>query len=190
MSDVNTAKKLIPLLQQACEKFPQHAEFPSAIVSVSEQALYLYIKKSFVNKYPVSTSRYGIGQEEGSYKTPVGVHCVQEKIGADAELDEIFSSRKRTNTHATIEHEAVCTEEECITSRVLWLAGLEDGINKDQNSEGKNVDSYQRYIYIHGTHEEGLIGQVASIGCIRMKNNDVVDLFEKLVVSSLVIIKG
>ena len=189
MFDSKSAEKLLPALQRASEQFPQHAGFPAAIVSVSEQILFLYVKGLFVRSYPVSTSRHGPGQQEGSYQTPIGIHCVKEKIGAEAEFAEIFLSRERTNSFASLEHEAVCTEIECITSRILWLAGLEEGINKANNSQGQSVDSYERYIYIHGTHEEGLIGQTASIGCVRMKNADVIDLFEKLFVSSLVIIK-
>lgn len=189
MSESNTAEQLLPLLEQANEKYSLHAGLPAAIVKVSTQQLYLYEMHKFICAYPVSTSRHGIGQQEGSNKTPIGVHCVKEKIGAKADLAEIFLSRERTHSHATIEHSAVCTEVECITSRILWLTGLEEGINKGQDCEGQNVDSYARYIYIHGTHEEGLIGQAASIGCVRMRNKDVIDLFEHLVISSLVIIK-
>jgi len=189
MSSAKTAEKLLPLLQQACEKYPQHAEYPVAIVSTNEQALYLYVKGSFVCNYSISTSRHGVGQQQGSYQTPLGTHYVKEKIGADAEFAEIFLSRERTNSIASIQHKAVCTQEECITSRILWLSGLEEGVNKAKDAEGYNVDSYERYIYIHGTHEEGLVGQAASIGCIRMKNEDVIDLYENLLVSSLVIIK-
>jgi len=189
MSDSKTAEKLLSSLQQACNKFPKHADFPAAIISVSEQTLYLFVNNIIAATYPVSTSRHGVGQEEGSYKTPVGVHCIKEKIGEEAELSEIFLSRERTNSLATIENNAVCTDVECITSRILWLTGLEEGVNKSLNANGQNVDSYERYIYIHGTHEEGLIGQAASIGCVRMKNTDVVDLFDKLFVSSLVIIQ-
>lgn len=190
MIDPKTSEKLFPLLQHACEKYPQHAGFPAAIVCVREQKLFLYVRNKFVCCYPVSTSRHGVGQQEGSYQTPVGIHSIKEKIGADAGFAEIFLSRERTNSFATIEHEAVCTEMECITSRILWLEGLEEGVNMDQDSVGHNVDSYSRYIYIHGTHEEGLIGQAASIGCIRMKNMDIIDLFGKLFVSSLVIIES
>ena len=181
--------ELLRILQQACKEFPQHADFPAAIISVSEQTLYLFIKDKLAASYPVSTSRHGVGQEEGSYKTPLGVHCIKEKIGEEAELTEIFLSRERTNSLATVENDAVCTDIECITSRILWLTGLEEGLNKSLNAQGQCVDSYERYIYIHGTHEEGLIGQAASIGCVRMKNFDVVDLFDKLFVSSLVIIQ-
>ncbi len=190
MSDLRTAEMLLPILQQAFEKYQQNAGFPAAIVNVSEQALYLFIKNEFACKYPVSTSRHGVGQKKGSNKTPVGIHCVKEKIGADAEFGEIFLSRKPTNSYTVIEHQAVCTEVDCIATRILWLEGLEEGINKGHDTEGDNVDSYMRYIYIHGTNEEGLIGQPASIGCIRMKNADIIDLFEKLFVSSLVIIEN
>lgn len=189
MPDSKTTEELLHILQQACEKYPQHASFPAAIVSIEEQALYLFENNKFVCSYPVSTSRHGVGQQEDSNQTPIGVHCVKEKIGAEAECAEIFLSRETTNSIAAIEHEAISTDIECITSRILWLTGLEEGINKGKSAEGQNVDSFERYIYIHGTHEEGLIGQAASIGCIRMKNAEVIDLFEKLFISSLVIIK-
>ena len=190
MSDIKTAEKLLPILQHARENYPQHADFPAAIVKVSEQTLYLFEKNKYIATYPVSTSRYGVGQEQDSNKTPLGIHCIQEKIGAEAQRDEIFLSRKPTNDIAIIEHDAICTEKEYITSRILWLSGLEQGHNKSQNPMGVCVDSYDRYIYIHGTHEEGLIGKQASIGCVRMKNADVIDLFDRLMVSSLVIIEN
>lgn len=177
------AKQLFKSLDDACGQYPQHAHYPAAVVKISKQMLYVFSAREFVSSYPVSTSRFGIGQHEGSYKTPIGIHCVQEKIGADAESAEIFNARIRTHTLAIIEPEEICTKEDCITSRILWLAGLEEGVNK-----GAGVDSYARYIYIHGTHEEGLIGRPASEGCIRMKNQDVIELFDCLVVSSLVII--
>ncbi len=189
MAENKTVDNLLHILQQACKKYPQHASFPAAIVSIEEQILYLFENNKYVCSYSVSTSRHGVGQQEGSNQTPIGTHCVKEKIGADAEYAEILISRETTNSIASIEHEAICTEIDCITSRILWLTGLEEGINKGKGADGQNVDSFERYIYIHGTHEEGLIGQAASIGCVRMKNTDVIDLFEKLFTSSLVIIK-
>ena len=189
MPDSKTTEELLQILQQACEKYPQHASFPAAIVSIEEQILYLFENNNFVGSYPVSTSRHGVGQREDSKQTPIGIHCVKEKIGADAEYAEIFISRETTNSIASIEHEAICTDIDCITSRILWLTGLEEGVNKGKGADGQNVDSFERYIYIHGTQEEGLIGQTASIGCVRMKNADVIDLFDKLFTSSLVIIK-
>ena len=185
MQASKTAQQLRTQVTNACDEYPQHANLPAAIIIVNEQMLYVYSNTEIVCEYPVSTSRYGVGQEDGSYKTPLGVHCVQEKIGDDAEFAEIFKARKRTHSCAHIEHEEKITDEDCITSRILWLSGLEEGVNK-----GEGVDSYARYIYIHGTQEEGLIGQAASEGCIRMKNQDVIELFNHLEVSSLVIINN
>lgn len=188
-SDGKEAGMLLPILQQAYKQYPKHAELPAAIIKVSEQALYLLVNQQFVKEYSVSTSRYGTGQEENTYKTPLGVHCVQEKIGESIQPCEIFLSREPSGEIACIEHEEKSTDQEFITSRILWLSGLEPGVNQGQNTNGICVDSYQRYIYIHGTHEEGLIGKTASIGCVRMKNEDVIELFDNLVKSSLVIIE-
>ncbi len=188
MLEAKATEELLPILKKACERYPKHASLPAVIIRVDEQALYLFVEGAFTQRYPVSTSRHGVGQIEGSFQTPVGIHCVKEKIGEKAEYGEVFLSRKQTNSIASIESKPVCTNIDCITSRIIWLTGLEDGVNKAENSSGQTVDSYQRYIYIHGTHEEGLIGQAASVGCIRMKNADVIDLFNKLLVSSLVII--
>lgn len=185
MQASKAAKQLLPLLDVACNQYPLHAELPAAIVKISAQMLYLYSAREYVCNYSVSTSRFGIGHDEGSYKTPTGIHCVQEKIGGDAEFSEIFKTRKPTREHANIEHNEIRTNEDCITSRILWLAGLEEGVNK-----GAGIDSYARYIYIHGTHEEGLIGQPASEGCIRMKNQDVIDLYDCLMISSFVIVSA
>ncbi len=185
MQASEAAGQLFALLDEACSQYPQHAHFPVAVVDVSQQVLRVFFDGEFINSYPVSTSRYGIGQDEGSYKTPIGVHCIREKIGADANIAEIFKARKRTYTQAAIEPEKISTDRDCVTSRILWLTGLEEGINK-----GSGVDSYARYIYIHGTPAEGHIGQPASEGCIRMKNQDVIELFELLPVASLVIVRA
>ena len=183
MEAFEPAQQMLALCAGARDRYPQHASYPAAIVSVSSQRLYVFVGETCVGTYPVSTSRYGTGEKEDSYKTPRGVHCVAEKIGADAGFAEIFQARKRTQEVAEIESGESRSAQESITSRILWLAGLEEGINK-----GVGVDSRGRYIYIHGTHEEGLIGQPASEGCIRMRNWDVMDLFEHLEVFSLVII--
>ena len=184
MQAVKPSQEVLAQYAEACERYPQHANHPGALVKVSEQRLYVLQGGACMSTYPVSTSRYGTGEEQDSYKTPRGVHCVSEKIGGDAGFAEIFESRERTHQIAEIESGETRTDEELITSRILWLAGLEEGIN-----QGGSVDSHERYIYIHGTHEEGLIGQPASVGCVRMKNRDVMDLYERLEVSSLVIIR-
>ena len=143
------------------------------IVDISEQRLYLYSNNDLIQSYPVSTSKYGEGQTENSFKTPLGLHEIKEKIGHKAPINTIFTARVNTNKRADVQIEQNDTEDDFVTSRILWLDGLEDGINR-----GLGVDSYNRYIYIHGTHEEGLIGQKASHGCIRMFNNDVIELFD------------
>ena len=109
-------------------------------------------------EYPCSTSRFGPGNAEGSEKTPVGLHRIAEKYGDGEPLGMIFSS---TPSGADL-----------ITTRILRLEGLQPGLNK-----GRGIDSYERYIYIHGTPEEGLIGTPASHGCIRMKNDDIAELY-------------
>ena len=152
------------------ESFSQNNEI---IVDISEQRLYLYNNNNLVQSFPVSTSKYGEGQIENSFKTPLGLHEIKEKIGDKAPINTIFTARENTKKRAEILINSNDTEDDFVTSRILWLDGLENGINR-----GVGVDSYSRYIYIHGTHEEGLIGQKASHGCIRMFNNDVIELFD------------
>ncbi len=152
------------------ESYSQNNEI---IVDISEQRLYLYNNDNLVQSFPVSTSKYGEGQIENSFKTPLGLHEIKEKIGDKAPINTIFTARVNTNKVAEIQINPNDTEDDFVTSRILWLDGLENGINS-----GVGVDSYSRYIYIHGTHEEGLIGQKASHGCIRMFNNDVIELFD------------
>ena len=152
------------------ESYSQNNEI---IVDISEQRLYLYNNDNLVQSFPVSTSKYGEGQIENSFKTPLGLHEIKEKIGDYAPINTIFTARENTNKRAEIQINPNDTEDDFVTSRILWLDGLENGINR-----GVGVDSYSRYIYIHGTHEEGLIGQKASHGCIRMFNNDVIELFD------------
>ena len=143
------------------------------LVDISQQRLFLLDNRGdLVISYPISSSSYGEGQIENSYKTPLGNHIIKEKIGADAPKNTIFKERINTNKFAEISHDHFDSEEDHVTSRILWLEGTEEGFNK-----GGNVDSFHRYIYIHGTPEEGLIGEKASHGCIRMFNQDVIELF-------------
>ncbi|UCG92876.1 MAG: L,D-transpeptidase [candidate division WOR-3 bacterium] len=154
------------------------------VVSVSQQRLYLIKRKEIIKNYPVSTSRYGIGNRDGSYKTPLGVHRISSRIGKDAHIGEIFQSRKRTHRIARISAATTGKEEDVITTRILRLEGREPGINK-----GKGIDSYERCIYIHGTAAEHLIGKPASHGCIRMRNKDIVELFDLVKRGTLVEIR-
>ncbi len=142
-------------------------------VNIDTQSL-LHIKKGTVlKKYSISSSYYGTGSRENSFKTPLGRHEIYKKIGNDLPVNAILKGRVWSGAIADIIEEPLDTDFDHVTSRILWLDGLEVGKNK-----GKGIDSRDRYIYIHGTAEEGLIGKPASDGCIRMYNKDVIELFD------------
>lgn len=178
-----TQDQKISLLQNAKGNFLECDFNPSILISVSEQTLYLFQENKLQNSYLISTSKYGTGEKEGSNQTPLGAHKIAELIGEDCPVRTIFKSRKSQNQLAEIITTPHASGKELITSRIIWLEGLEPNINK-----GNGVDSYQRYIYIHGTHEEGLIGVPSSIGCIRMCNQDVIDLFHCIQKNTFVLI--
>ena len=142
-------------------------------IEISSQRLFLKENGQIIRSFPVSSSAFGEGQIENSLKTPYGKHKIKTKIGTNVDKNDFFISRQHISQSATIIHEVVDSKDDLITSRIMWLEGEEEGFNK-----GGSVDSFKRYIYIHGTHEEGLIGQKASHGCIRMLNHDVIELFE------------
>ena len=141
-------------------------------IDISLQRLYLVDNSTIISSYPISSSKYGEGSKQNSFKTPLGSHMIKEMIGDEVPKNTIFISRINTQREAKIIHDQENSDNDYVTTRIMWLDGMEDGKNK-----GKGVDSYNRYIYIHGTHEEGLIGQKASHGCIRMFNSDVIELF-------------
>ena len=152
------------------------------VVDVTSQRLYLFERGRLVGSYPVSTAERGTGNQEGSLQTPLGLHRVDEKIGADAPVGMIFRGRRPTGQRAEIltgPDERAARDD--VTTRILWLAGLEPGVN-----QGGDVDSKRRYIYIHGTPEEGRIGTPASHGCVRLTNADVIELFDRVEVGALV----
>ena len=161
--------------------FGYNDEQKAIFVKISEQRLYLLQNRHILASYSVSTSRHGTGNRAGSHKTPLGVHRIAEKIGDGCQAGEIIKARKPTGRLAAVVSEPRSAGQDMITTRILWLEGLEPGINR-----GMGVDSYERYIYIHGTPEEGLIGQPASIGCIRMQNADVIELFNAVDEGTLV----
>lgn len=115
--------------------------------------------------YAISTSRFGLGFEHGSNKTPLGRFVVGEKIGAGAAPGAVFKSRQPTGEIAS-----QGGEEDLILTRILWLAGLEEA----------NANTRERYIYIHGTNQEELLGTPASHGCVRMSNADIKEFFDEI----------
>jgi lipoprotein-anchoring transpeptidase ErfK/SrfK len=163
--------------------YPNLESMDGAVVSISQQRLYLTESGNNVAEYVISSSRYGQGSESGSLKTPLGIHRVEKKYGAEAPSGTIFKSRINTGEIAEVVAEPLRTDDDFVTTRILWLQGQEPGLNR-----GESIDSFKRYIYIHGTHEEGLLGQPASKGCIRMFNEDVITVFDQLPEQALVVI--
>lgn len=156
-------------------------ERPFLFVDSEQQQLQLVNIDARENRvYPVSTSAQGIGNRKDSHQTPHGVHRIKQKVGGGQPAGMIFKSREPTGT--LFDDYNIGDDE--ITSRILWLDGLEEGVNK-----GGIHDSYERYIYIHGTSDERRIGRPVSIGCVRMKNADVIELFDEVLVNDLVIIR-
>ena len=132
-------------------------------ISIRDQKLTLKDGDTPIRSYRVSTSRFGIGTEMGSMKTPIGRFRLAEKIGGDAPHGTIFRSRV-----ALEPVDPVPPTEDLVMSRILWLDGL----------DAHNANTRDRYIYIHGTKHEDKIGTPASCGCIRMRNADVIELFD------------
>ena len=130
----------------------------------------------FVKTITCSTSRFGIGQQEGSNCTPLGLHRIAEKIGAGEPPGTVFKARK------VVGHTSQPGFSDAkITTRILWLEGLEPGFN-----QGGQVDSQARYIYIHGTADQASIGRPTSHGCIHLSDADLVPLFDLLPGGTLV----
>lgn len=131
--------------------------------------------------YPVSTALNGAGETEGSGCTPRGLHRVRAKIGAGAPSGTVFRGRRPTGEVWTPAFGARHAGRDWVLSRILWLSGCEPG----RNRFGR-VDSMRRYIYIHGTPDDQPMGEPRSHGCVRMRNRDVIDLFDRVPVGVLV----
>jgi L,D-transpeptidase YbiS len=143
-------------------------------VSIDDQVMCLTYADGTV-KYTISTSKLGIGQQKGSNKTPVGWHQVKAKIGLGAAENSVFVGRRPTGEIYNAELASQYPERDWILTRILWLGGCEIGRNRFGD-----VDTMQRYIYIHGTPDTEPMGRPESHGCIRMRNSDVIALFDEL----------
>ena len=124
-------------------------------------------------RYLVSTAANGVGCTKDSGCTPLGAHIIRAKIGADAPVNTVFVGRRPTGEICTPELMAQYPNRDWILTRILWLSGTEIGKNRLGN-----VDTMQRYIYIHGTPDSTDMGEVGSHGCVRMRNADVIELFD------------
>ncbi len=151
----------------------QCEEMRFLMVSVPEQKMQLRQGERIVATYTISTSRFGLGFRKDSFKTPLGRFYIHAKIGHGAAPGEIFRGRLPTGVIAS-----QGGEEDLVTTRILWLGGL----------DAENANTKDRYIYIHGTNQEHLLGQPASHGCIRMNNMEILELFDRLKTNDSVII--
>jgi len=152
------------------------------LVSIEVQTLQLFENGILIRRFPVSTSLNPPSCEENSYGTPTGLHRIAEKLCADSRLGAVLKGRADTGKRYW-ELAAKEQQPNLITSRILWLEGLEAGHN-----QGGKRDSHARYIYIHGTNHEDKIGTPASGGCVQLRNQEMIELFDLVEAGDLIFI--
>lgn len=152
-------------------------------VVIASQTLDVIVHGDIIKTYRVSTAKNGAGEANGSGCTPRGWHCVRARIGADQPLNSVFVGRRLTGEIYSAELGAMHPQRDWILTRILWLGGLEPGLNRYGN-----VDTGQRYIYIHGSPDAGVTGEPLSHGCVRMTSQDVAELFDEVQNGSRVLI--
>lgn len=144
-------------------------------ISLAAQTLELYEGMSLLARYPVSSAARGAGEASGSLMTPRGRHRIRAKIGGGCPENTVFVGRRPTGERWTPELAAEFPGRDWILTRILWLSGCEPGRNRLGS-----VDSMRRYIYLHGTPDELGLGTPGSRGCVRMRNADIVELFDRV----------
>ena len=154
-------------------------------VELSKQRLCLYKDDKLIAEYSVSTASRGPGERMGSECTPRGWHTIRAKIGAEQPVNTVFVARRPTGEIHSPELSAAQAQRDWILTRILWLSGLEPGKNRLGD-----VDTFRRFIYIHGCPEEVPMGTPSSHGCIRMRNADVIELFDMVPAGTHVHIKA
>jgi len=152
-------------------------------ISISAQSLVLLEDGRCLKQYAISTARNGAGERKGSFCTPRGQHVVRAKIGAGAPGNTVFVGRRPTGEIYGPELAKRFPGRDWILTRILWLSGCEVGFNRLGE-----VDTMRRYIYIHGSPDSVEMGKPGSIGCIRMHNEDIMDLFDRVEVGTKVLI--
>lgn len=165
-------------------------------VSIAQQTLELWAQTDgaheedgwLIKSWPVSTASNGAGELNNSGCTPRGQHVIRAKIGAGLPENTVFVGRRATGEIYSAELNTQTPNRDWILSRILWLSGCERGRNRLRNTMGSVVDSMQRYIYIHGTPDTEPMGEPRSHGCIRMRNADVMELFDHVSVGTPVLI--
>lgn len=152
-------------------------------IDASKQIMYCYEDEQEVVQYPVSTGKNGMGELSGSECTPRGWHAIYSKIGLDNVVNSVFIAREWTGEIYSEELAKLYPDRDWILTRILQLDGLEEGMNK-----GGDVDSLSRYIYIHGTPDSTCLGKPGSHGCVRMNNQDIIELSNWVEIGTRVLI--
>ena len=156
----------------------------SIVISISAQTLSLFDAQTRLQVFSVSTALNGVGGEKNSGKTPLGLHVIRAKIGAGFPMNTVFVGRRPTGEVYRSDLAKAFPNRDWVLTRILWLSGKEQGVNRLGQ-----VDSMQRYIYIHGTPDSEPMGKPLSHGCIRMKNREVMALFDCVSVGTEVLIQ-
>jgi lipoprotein-anchoring transpeptidase ErfK/SrfK len=144
-------------------------------IDINKQQLRLLQGDTVLNRYEISTAKNGVGQKNGSECTPIGWHLIRAKIGAGAANNTVFIGRRASGETFTEELRQQYPQRDWILTRILWLSGLEKGLNR-----AGDVDTMRRYIYIHGCPDSDVFSTPSSHGCVKMHNKDIVDLFENI----------
>lgn len=170
---------LLTLFLSGCQSLLNTVQTPKdmqhrIVVSVPEQKMRLFDNGKLIATYTISTAKRGIGDLPDSYMTPGGKMEIAEKFGAGMPVGTAFKDRVPTGEIVAID----APGRDPVVTRILWLRGTEE----------RNQHAYQRYIYIHGTPQESLLGNPASYGCIRMRSADIVELFDKVGVGAEVFV--
>ncbi|MGE3319955.1 MAG: L,D-transpeptidase family protein [Candidatus Berkiella sp.] len=158
---------------------------PELIIDVATQQLHYWRDGQLIKTYPVSTALKGVGEIRGSEQTPRGRHIIRAKIGADYPQNAVFVGRRFTGEIFSPELALQYPGRDWILSRILWLSGLEVGKNRLND-----CDTMRRYIYIHGCPDDKIDGTAGSHGCVRMRNDDIIELFDSVPVKTNVLIQG
>jgi len=153
-------------------------------VHISTQQLFVFENEKLLNQYFISTAKNGAGEIHGSEQTPRGWHVIRAKIGANQAVNTVFVGRRPTGEMYTKELREKFPQRDWILTRIFWLSGLE----KSKNRFG-HVDTMRRYIYIHGAPDDVVMGIPGSRGCIRMRNEHIIELFNFIPIGTRLLIK-
>lgn len=153
-------------------------------IDINAQKMYVFNHEKIINMYLISTGKNGLGEVYNSEQTPRGWHVIRAKVGGDCAINTVFVSRRPTGEIYTPELRTQFPNRDWILTRILWLSGLEIGKNRLGN-----VDTMRRYIYIHGTPDDVPMGIPGSKGCVRMRNENIITLFDYIPVGTQLLIE-